>query len=162
MASEHIVAIELELRSRLGETGAATAEDVELLERYAALRPVDPYAHKKLAQYYLGWEGENGRAIPHLEKLGALELKDPVYMVRVARLYRAHGEVKTALERVTRALHIDPYDAAIRELAAAIAIEAGELDTAREHIYALTLLEPGRRQHERRLERLDELLARVT
>lgn len=158
---DHPGLIEVELRGRIGETGEASEDDVALLKRYAELRPVDPYPHKKLAQFYLGRVGEEAAAIPHLERLAALELNDPVYMVRLARLYRAEGEAATALERITRALHIDPYDPAIRELAAAIAVEAGELGVARGHVYALTLLEPGRRQHERRLERLDELLART-
>jgi hypothetical protein len=48
----------------------------------------------------------------------------------------------------------------LRELSAAIAVEGGDLRSARRDIEALTLLEPDREQHRKRLARIDELLAR--
>jgi hypothetical protein len=53
---------------------------------------------------------------------------------------------------------MNPYDAAIRELAAAIAIEAGGLETARLHVWALTRLEPDQPTHALRLARIEELI----
>jgi hypothetical protein len=53
---------------------------------------------------------------------------------------------------------MNPFDASVRELAAAIAIEAGQLPAARVHVKALTVLEPDRDIHRRRLERVDQLL----
>ena len=58
-----------------------------------------------------------------------------------------------------RAVGIDPYRPSLRELAARVAIEAGRLEDARRHVVALTLLEPERTQHQKRLDRLDELIA---
>ena len=43
-------------------------------------------------------------------------------------------------------------------VAAAIAVEAGDLPTARQHIEALTLIEPDRPQHQKRLETIDRLM----
>ena len=45
-------------------------------------------------------------------------------------------------------------------LAAAIAVELGDLETAREHVLALTLLEPDRPIHVRRLKAVDRALER--
>jgi len=55
-------------------------------------------------------------------------------------------------------VRIDPYDATLRELAAATAIESGRLEDARFHLRALTLIEPDRPQHALRLERLDAMI----
>jgi len=49
---------------------------------------------------------------------------------------------------------MNPFDATVRELAAAIAVEGGRLDRAAVHIEALTALEPDRAIHRQRLERL--------
>jgi hypothetical protein len=62
------------------------------------------------------------------------------------------------MAKAWRTVSINPYRAGHRELAAAIAVESGDLGEARRHVKALTLLEPGRPQHERRLQRLDELI----
>ena len=43
--------------------------------------------------------------------------------------------------------------------AQAIAVEAKKYEIARMHIYALTLLEPDRPQHAKRLEAIDKLIA---
>ena len=82
-----------------------------------------------------------------------------MYAVNLARLYRQSGALDTALEKATRALQINPYDADNRELAAAIAVEAGGLEVARQHILALTLIEPDRPRHRQRLEAIDRLIA---
>ena len=50
------------------------------------------------------------------------------------------------------------YDPAIRELAAAIAVEAKRYELARQHIWALTKLEPDEPRHRARLAKLDELM----
>jgi len=133
-------------------------EHVPLLERYAELRPVDPSPHRTLA---LIWRNSDApqRAIPHLEVLDVREEYDNVYAVALAELYRDAGALEKALEKATRAVNIDPYDAPLRELAATIAVEAGRLDEARTHIVALTVLEPDRAVHQRRLEAIDRMIA---
>jgi hypothetical protein len=53
---------------------------------------------------------------------------------------------------------MNPFDATVRELAAAIAVEAGRLDRAEVHIEGLVALEPDRDIHRKRLARIRELL----
>jgi len=147
-----------EIRRRIDRRdGVIDPGDVVLLERLIELRPVDPFPHRRLAKYWLD-NGDADRAIPHLEELRAREQYSPVFAIELASAYRELEAYETALDRATHALHIDPYDAATRELAAAIAIQAGRLDLARLHIEALTLLEPDRPRHAKRLRRINELI----
>ncbi|MCZ6837497.1 MAG: hypothetical protein O7G85_17105, partial [Planctomycetota bacterium] len=130
---------------------------VELLEHYAGVRPVDPMPHRRLAFYWLE-SNTRERAIPHLEMLDRAQEKTPVFTTQLAKLYRDLGETEKAAKKANRALHFDPYHAASRELAASVAIENGDLTLARRHIKALTLIEPDRPQHQRRLEAIDRML----
>jgi hypothetical protein len=52
---------------------------------------------------------------------------------------------------------MNPFDATVRELAAAIAVEAGRFDRAEVHIESLVVLEPDRDIHRKRLARIREL-----
>ncbi len=142
------VAVDLAL---VGTAGRATPENAPLLERYAAARSVDPKPHRLLAQLYLD-SGEWERAIPHLEYLDAREQKTPAYATELARRYASRREMPGALAKAERATQLAPYDARPRELAAAVAIQAGELRTAERHIVALSMLEPDRAIHRDRLE----------
>jgi tetratricopeptide (TPR) repeat protein len=160
---DHPDLVELQLRKRLEriEIGPETAEDealLGLLHRYLELRPVDPFPHKKLAAIWLASDTPQ-RAIEHLEALDLIEEHSPALALELARQYRAQNEPAKALAKATRALNINPYNAPNRELAAAIAIEAGDLPAAREHIFALTMLEPDRPQHQKRLEAVEKLIA---
>jgi tetratricopeptide (TPR) repeat protein len=146
-----------EIRRRIDARGAPVESLIPMLERLAALRPVDAFAHRKLAQIYLASQ-DRARAIPHLEALDVREEKTPVYARELATLYREAGDIDAAMSKVARAVSIDPYDASHRELAAAIAVEAKRLDLARLHVKALTLLEPDRPQHQKRLDRLDAMI----
>ena len=128
-----------------------------MLERYVKLRPVDPFPHRKLAYYWLNSDTPE-KAIPHLEILDISQEKNPVFTTQLAMLYRQSGEKKQALAKALRALHFDPYHAHSRELVAAIAIENEDFDLARRHIWALTIIEPDRPQHQRRLEAIDKIL----
>lgn len=160
---DHPDLLELHLRRRIERLGenldASDAALIQLLERYAALRPVDPYPHKKLAQIWLNSDTPQ-RAIPHLEFLDVREEKSPVYALQLARLYRQEGDLDAALAKVTRGVNINPYHAGNREFAATIAMEARNYPIARRHIVALTLLEPDRPQHQKRLEAIEKLLAK--
>lgn len=160
---DHPDLIALQLRRRLEhvDIGPDTAEDqalIALLHRALELRPVDPFPHKRLAAIWLASDTPQ-RAIEHLEALDLIEEHSTAYALELARQYRAQKQPLKALEKVTRAININPYNAPNRELAAAIAIEAGELQTARDNIFALTLLEPERPQHQKRLEAVDKLIA---
>lgn len=142
------VAVDLSLAA---SAGRATPDNAPLLERYAAARPVDPKPHRLLAQLYLAGN-EPELATPHLEYLDAREQKTPAYATELAKRYAAKRGFDRALAKAERATQLSPYDARPRELAATVAIQAGELRTAERHIVALTLLEPDRAIHRERLE----------
>ncbi len=150
----------LELRIRRGlKAGVAEEEILELIDRYAKARPVDPFPHRVLARQALdGTEPET--AIPHLKELDVRSVKDPSYALEIARLSRSSRDHDTALAAAERAARMNAYDPATRELAAACAIEAGELVAARRHIAALLVLEPGQVRHQRRLDAIERLLER--
>lgn len=145
--------IELRLR-RLDEFETALdSEHERLLRELIRLRPVDPYPHRALARHFL--EQDDGeRAVEHLRVLDALEVNSTAYALELARLHRDAGRLDEALDSATKAIRINGYAAATRELAAAIAIEAERFDVARLHIEALIRLEPDRGIHRRRLEAL--------
>ncbi len=150
--------VERRIEARGGTGGGAIDEGVvPLLQKLLELRPVDPWPHRRLAQYWLA-SNEKDRAIEHLEALDARTKYDSVYAIELAKLYRERGETEKSLQRITRAVHINPYHAASRELAAAIAVEAGRLHAARTHVHALTLIEPDRPQHMKRLSAIDGML----
>lgn len=133
-----------------------------LLERYGALRPVDPLPHRVWAKLagteQLVVRGDDA-AFDHLRELDLRADKDNVYAIAIARNRRAAGDLVTAGDAAERAVRMNPFDATVRELAAAIAVEAGRLDRAEVHIEALVLLEPDREVHRKRLTRIRELNA---
>ncbi|MFO0856929.1 MAG: hypothetical protein U0640_06190 [Phycisphaerales bacterium] len=130
------------------------ANDIPLLEAYAAARPVDPMPHKLMAKLYLS--GEDGLspndAIPHLEYVDAREQNSTAYASELAKLYADKQDWTRAIAKITRATQISPYDGKIREQAATIALRAGDFKTAEQHIWALTMIEPDREVHKKRLE----------
>jgi tetratricopeptide (TPR) repeat protein len=158
---DHPDLIERQIRTRMKRVGEEeSANDdvlIELLERYAALRPVDPFPHKKLAQIWTQ-RGDAAKAIPHFEYLDVREDKTAVYATKLASLYRETGQFDKALEKAARAIHINPYHAPSRELAAAIALEIKQYPVAKQHVAALTLLEPDRPQHAKRLAAIEQLM----
>jgi len=157
---DHPDVLELRIRRRLRDAGDGTPapEVLDLLERYARARPVDPYPHRPLAKMYLASD-EPAKAIPHLAELDIREEKENAYSVELARLKRASGDIFGAMASIERAARMNPYDPALRELAAAIAVEAMDFHRARLHVEALTILEPGAAQHKKRLERIDALIS---
>lgn len=155
---DHPDLLELYLREQITINGGVVDErHIELLERYAAARPVDPMPHQNLARLYLASD-EPERAIPHLEFLDARENYSAAYASRLARLHTTQGNREKALEYATRSTRVAPFDATNRELAAAAAIQAGELKEAERHILALTEIEPDREQHKLRLDALRRLI----
>ncbi len=128
-----------------------SAEDIKTLVDYAAARPVDPMPHRELAAYFLA--GATPReAIQHLEYLDAREQNSPAYAVQLARLYSGDQKWTEAVAKARRATRISPYDGTVREAAAAIALQAGDLAEAEEQVWALTVIEPDREVHKQRLE----------
>lgn len=145
--------IELELAARGGD---ADAEMIPLLESYAAARPVDPMPHRHLARLYLATEAPQ-RAVPHLEYLDAREQKSAAYAIELARQYASADDFQKAQAKAERATQMAPFDPGHREVAAAVAIKAGDLVAAERHIAALTEIEPQHETHRQRLKRIREM-----
>lgn len=139
--------------------GEANLEMVALLLEYARACPVDDMPHRSLARLFLRTPGRETEAIPHLEFLDLREQSSPVYAVALAQQYAAVGEWERAAGKAERATRIGPFDADHRELAARVALVREDYATAERHIRALTIIEPDREIHQRRLERLRELAA---
>lgn len=157
---EHPDLLEAKVKQAMAEvSNQPTPALVPLLERYAAARPVDPLPHQMLARIYLAvkdgetvdGKGPEG-AIPHLEWLDAREQNSPAYAAELARQYAALEDWPKAAAKAERATIIAPFDADYRELAATVAVQHEDYDTAIRHITALTVIEPGRQIHQRRLE----------
>jgi tetratricopeptide (TPR) repeat protein len=139
---------------RSGDIVSAANESpklVDLLERYAVARPVDPLPHRLLAKIRLA-STDPTAAIPHLEYLDAREQSTTAYAEELARQYAAQQDWTKALRKSERATQISPYETRVREFAATIALRAGDLDVAERHIRALIALEPAQSVHQRRLE----------
>jgi len=142
-----------------------TTETRDVLVRYANARPVDPLPHRAWAKL-AGAAGGDGlaaggdeQALRHLVELDLLSDKDNVYALAIARNRRAAGDAAGASMAAERAVRMNPFSATVRELAAAIAVEAERLDLAEVHVEALTALEPDRDIHKRRLERVRQMKA---
>ena len=149
--------LEMRIRRRLKDQPELNETTRGFLEQYRDARPVDPWPDQLLAAA-ARTAGDFRAALPHLQRLDALEERDPAYALEIARLEREAGQTRQALQSVEKAARIDGYDPATRELAAAIAIEAGELATAMRHLRALRLLEPEVQRHVERIERLQQLI----
>ncbi len=149
------------IKSRLAaHDGKVREDDVELLTRYAAARPMDSMPHKLLADLRLSQVGQDpgpAGAIEHLEYLDAREQHSGAYALELARQYAAAEDMESATRKAERATQVMPYDAATREYAATIALLRSDYATAERHIRALLLLEPDRPIHRQRLEALEKL-----
>jgi len=153
--------VEILLRRARGTGASDTAEARSLLERYARLRPVDPLPHRiwaKLAGGSLD-AGGDASALLHLRELDLRSDKDNIYALAIARNRRAARDFPAAIDSAERAVRMNPFDASVRELAAAIAVEGGRPELAETHIEALVALEPDRALHKQRLERVRALRA---
>jgi tetratricopeptide (TPR) repeat protein len=159
----HPDVLEMALRRRLAASnGALTPDSIDLATRYAAARPVDPTPHKLLAALYLDNTSPSHdptKAIKHLEYLDAREQLSSSLAAQLARFYAEQGDWDKAWTKVLRAATVGPYEAPIRELAATIAIQRQDFDSAKWHLEALTMLEPDRALHKERLTALEKLRA---
>lgn len=154
---DHPQLLELRAGVALVNAGERLSDDqVALLSRLIAAEPFDDMPHKRLARHHLAGDtfAERLRAIPHLEFLDAREISSPAYAAELAELYARTDRPALALAKAERAASIAPFDATRREQAARMAILAGDLDAAERHLIALTIIEPDRDVHRRRLEAL--------
>ena len=157
---DHPDLLELKVRRRLAAQPQINDTTRAWLASYAKARPVDPMPDRELAAWLVS-QGRADEALPNLQRLDAMEERDPAYAIEVARILRARGDTAGAMRSAEKAARVDGYDPATRELAAAIAIEAGELPTAMRHLEALQRLEPGQARHARRIERLRSLMVQA-
>ncbi|MEM7628856.1 MAG: hypothetical protein AAF356_05475 [Planctomycetota bacterium] len=153
------LAVGFALQERGGEVDEGMAA---LLDRYARARPGDSLPHRLLTRVYLGGETteERARAIPHLRHLDEREIHTPAFARELAELHAEVGAWPAAFTSAERAVGIEPFDPALREMAAALAIKAGALGDAERHVLALTELEPQHEIHARSLEALRALIER--
>jgi tetratricopeptide (TPR) repeat protein len=153
----HADLLDFRIAVALGGAGERLdAEQIGLLERMMALRPSDDAPHRRLAMHYLAADSfeERSRAVPHLEFLDAREINSPAYAAELADLYARLGRQAEAMAKAERAATIAPFDANQREQAARMALLAGDRAAAERHLVALTIIEPDRAIHRRRLEAL--------
>lgn len=129
-----------------------SADGIALAKEYAKARPVDPLPRRLLASLYLSSDATRGEAVEHLEWLDLREQKTPSFAVELSRIYASAGDFTKAVEKAQRATQIAPYNATLREHAAAIALRAGDLKGAAWQIEALQLLEPENPAHKKRME----------
>jgi len=131
----------------------------QVVLRYAAARPVDPWSSRALATLALR-TGRLHEAIGPLQRLDSLELKVADWAHQLAKLHRAAGRFAAAAAAMNRALRREPYNAAFRELTAAIELQRNKPNDALVHVSALTLIEPNRALHWTRLAALQHKLGR--
>ena len=136
------------------------AEAERWLTRYAQLRPTDPWPQKGLVRLAIA-RGEPERALGPLQMLDRSDTYSAAWAHQLAQLHRAAGRLDAAGRAIQRALHGEPYNAAYRELAAAIALQQGDLSRAAFHVESLEILEPDRAQHPTRLAVIYDRLGRA-
>lgn len=135
-------------------------EQVRVLRHAIRVRPTDDTPHKRLAAHFLaGDASEHTKAIPHLEYLDAREIHSPAYAGQLALLYAQTGDAEQAITKALRAVAIAPFDADQRERAARVALIVKDHEQARHQLDALTVLEPDREIHQRRLEALERKMS---
>jgi tetratricopeptide (TPR) repeat protein len=154
---DHPDVLELSIHRRLGGGSLVAGEVRTLLERYASVRPVDPFPHRVLAQALIERD-EATKAIASLKELDVRSEKDNAFALQLASLLRSEGRLEEAQEAAERAVRMDPYRPEHHELAAAIAIERRDFGMAKQHIEALRVLEPDQPQHVRRIKAIERLL----
>ncbi|MGH7214199.1 MAG: peptidase MA family metallohydrolase, partial [Tepidisphaeraceae bacterium] len=117
-------------------------EGLKLWQEANKLQPFSSLPHRRLAGLYLR-QKQIREAIPHLEALIPIELKDNRYAVRIARLYRDIDDVPNAQRYAMTAVYIDPYDPVAHELLAELYERAGgrEAQAKREREVAALLKE---------------------
>ncbi len=130
------------------------------LSRYAEARPVDPWPHKVMVR--MAFDAEQPElAIGSLQELERTENYSSAWSRQLAEVHRRAGRYDAAARAATRALHCEPYSAELRELAATVALQAGDFASAAYQVEALRMLEPDRATHPTRLAVIYERLGRV-
>ncbi|MEO1237444.1 MAG: tetratricopeptide repeat protein [Planctomycetota bacterium] len=123
------------------------------LHRYAEARPFDPWPHTQFVRLAFDL-GEPEAALGSLQFLEKTDNYTADWSLQLAELHRGAGRLDAAQRAIARALHVEPYNAQFRELAATIALQRRDFDTAIYQVEALEILEPDRAVHPTRLAAL--------
>jgi len=121
------------------------------LNIYAELVPVDPWPHFGLVTIARK-NNDLGSALDSLIMIEQYEQTHGRWALALAEHFRVQGDFAKALDYATLALNREPYQPRYRELAAAIALQLGDLETALFHLEAMPLLEPEAEIHQRRID----------
>lgn len=134
--------------------GGANAVELEAVKqvvlRYAASRPVDPWSDEQLVRIAKR-QGRVEEAIGAMQQLDRADDKTGRWAVELAGIHRDAGRLGLAADAMTRALQRQPYNASYRELAATVALQGGDFEGALRHLQAMVALEPDRAIHQVRL-----------
>ncbi len=114
---------------------------VEAFQALQRLCPLDPASWQALSAIYLKRK-QDDLALPQLMELARLDCHDPDVPNGIARIQRARGQLNEALYWYRRALHVDPFSAALRQALAETCMLAGDTQAALEEYVCLTRLEP--------------------
>lgn len=125
----------------------------EWVMRFAAARPVDPWADKALLSL-APRTGRTADAVSSLEQLDRGEQITGDYAAQLARIYQNGRQFPAAISAAQRAVFREPYNPAFRELAAAVNMQGEKFETALHHLRALTILQPTNPLHYNRLSAL--------
>ncbi len=164
---EHPEVLRARVQQRLSQRGDRPIREmpdlIPLLGRLAEACPVDPLPRRQLARFALQGvfdrSGEEGTrlAIEHLSFLDERQTSTHVYARALAERYADLGDLENAWLSVQRAVNIAPFDPALRELAATIAVQTKQWDEAERMLTVLARLEPDRPIHARRLKALQRV-----
>jgi tetratricopeptide (TPR) repeat protein len=146
----------LRLRAQVLLLTPDTQAKLDALDAYTQARPVDPWPVRERARLAIA-AGDDDAARRALEALDQQEGMSPEFAKALVLLHRKAGRLNQAAHYAQRALHRDPFNASLRELAATVELQRGQRDQALRHVQALTLLEPDRPIHQQRLEALQKL-----
>ena len=133
--------------------GNATTTRASLIA-YAAARPTDLWPHKQIVALGISSGQGDDQLLGSLEQLDRQEQLSGTWAFQLAQLHRGAGQLVDAQDAARRALTREPYNAIYRELAATIALQQGDSESALRHLRAMTLLEPDRASHFVRLAAL--------
>ena len=159
---DHPALLELIAKRVVGEGDEATATTADpararhWITRYAAARPIDPWAHRVLVRLAADG-GDPDAAIGSLQLLERGDNYSAAWSKQLADLHRTAGRLDQAQRALTRALRCEPYNPTFREDAATVALQRGDVAAAQHQIEALIILEPDRELHRKRLEAIKKM-----
>lgn len=131
----------------------------QFVERFAEVRPVDPWVDRMQLQIALR-ENKPKDAIAPLVDLDSTESMIGDYAYQLTELYRQTGNIEAAAGSSKRAVGRAPFNPKYRELAATVALQAGDMDEALHQMKVLAELEPHQAIHQLRVAAILQRMGR--